>query len=144
MTCRTLGDVILLYLTQNPEKVTTPRLWAGGRFLNLCLFWGRLRNCTKKSRLREILMHTNQVIWHEENVGTIWKNSHRCCIMRKVRLFPGLWPDKLGRIYSEIKFKMNSIQATRQRCGRECMRCAEIMKMQHQHMPVYTRRSRCH
>ena len=29
-------------------------------------------------------MHGNQVIWHEENIGTMWKTSHRCCIMRKV------------------------------------------------------------
>ena len=29
-------------------------------------------------------MHVNQVIWHEENIGTIWETSHRCCIMRRV------------------------------------------------------------
>ena len=29
-------------------------------------------------------MHENQVNWHEENIGTIWETSHRCCIMRKV------------------------------------------------------------
>ena len=29
-------------------------------------------------------MHVNQVIWHEENIGTIWETSHRCCVMRKV------------------------------------------------------------
>ena len=29
-------------------------------------------------------MHVNQVIWHEENIGTIWETSHRCCLMRKV------------------------------------------------------------
>ena len=23
------------------------------------------------------------MLWHEENIGTIWKTSHRCCIMRK-------------------------------------------------------------
>ena len=29
-------------------------------------------------------MHVNQVIWHEENIGTIWETYHRCCIMRRV------------------------------------------------------------
>ena len=29
-------------------------------------------------------MHANQVIWHEENIGTIWETSRRCCIVRRV------------------------------------------------------------
>jgi len=29
-------------------------------------------------------MPVNQVIWHEENIRTIWETSRRCCIMRKV------------------------------------------------------------
>ena len=29
-------------------------------------------------------MHANKVIRHEENEGTVWKPSYRCCIMRKV------------------------------------------------------------
>ena len=52
-------------------------------FLNFCQFWWRLSNFTKKSRLRKILMHVNKVIWHEENIGTIFETLHRCCIMRK-------------------------------------------------------------
>ena len=28
-------------------------------------------------------MHVNQVIWHEENIATIWETSHRYYIMRK-------------------------------------------------------------
>ena len=31
-------------------------------------------------------MHINQVIWHEENIGTVWETSHQCCVMRKVIL----------------------------------------------------------
>jgi len=33
--------------------------------------------------MRKILIHVNQVIWHEENIWTIWETSYRC-IMRKV------------------------------------------------------------
>ena len=28
-------------------------------------------------------MHVSQVIWGEENIGAIWKTSHRRCILRK-------------------------------------------------------------
>ena len=38
----------------------------------------------KKLSLRKILMRVIGMIWHEENGGTIWETSHRCCIMRKV------------------------------------------------------------
>ena len=38
----------------------------------------------QKSCLRKILKHVNEVVWHEENGGTIWEPSHRCCIVRKV------------------------------------------------------------
>ena len=29
------------------------------------------------------MLHLNQVVWHEENIGTIWETSPRCCIMRR-------------------------------------------------------------
>ena len=29
-------------------------------------------------------MHINQMIWHGENIGTIWEISHECCIMKRV------------------------------------------------------------
>ena len=38
----------------------------------------------KKSRLRKIVMHVDEVLCHGENGGATWETSHRCCIMRRV------------------------------------------------------------
>ena len=37
----------------------------------------------KRSRIRKILTHVNQVVCHEENIGTIWETSNGCCVMNK-------------------------------------------------------------
>ena len=38
----------------------------------------------KARQLYEILIHVNEVIWHDENGGETWETSHQCCIVRKV------------------------------------------------------------
>ena len=38
----------------------------------------------KNSRLRKILIHVDEVLFHGENGGAIWETSHRDCTMRKV------------------------------------------------------------